>query len=682
MTTGSNLIKKTTLVSFLLAGLLFKSVQAQTPIPKASGNWKAPHTLEELSAAPVALIPFPQQVNWTKVKFPLQKKVPVFYQDLDSVKSSALALQRILQEKGINSHIQPIKQADALPSGSILLRIDSRPGLKKEGYQLSVRNQQTEIIGADASGLFYGIQTLAQLIQQKQGVNSLPGCEIKDWPAFGLRGFLFDTGRNFREITDLKAQIDRLAAYKYNTFHWHLTDNPAWRPESKIFPQLNDPKFRKQGRDENRSYSFDEIRELIRYAAEKHIRVIPELDMPGHSAYFEPTFGFKMSSEQGMVVLEKLIDEFCAEIPAKDCPIIHIGSDEVNIPNPKEFMIRMAARVRANGRQSMSWNPGLIPDKGGIIQKWRDEGSFEQRGKGNPFVDSYGSYLNWSDALTLIKRYFFQQPCHQQEGDSHALGGILCCWGDTRVVDKSKILLYNPVIPGMITYSESIWCGRPELEQEYVAKLPDSGSRAWAHFREFEGRLINHRDRYFKKDHFPFAAFSGTKWEVKGQASLTGGVLNFDDLLRSGLLKKPEGDSLILTTQLYSDAAKEIDVWIGFETAVRSTRKSAGLPEKGQWDANGGYIKLNGNLAPAPVFANPGAYRYLEDTWEQAPNEIPFTDEEFYWTRKPAKLKLNKGWNRIEVISKRSYKGQDWMFAFVPVRLNQDGKWVEAQGAD
>ncbi|MCH5719270.1 hypothetical protein [Niabella hibiscisoli] len=142
-------------------------------------------------------------------------------------------------------------------------------------------------------------------------------------------------------------------------------------------------------------------------------------------------------------------------------------------------------------------------------------------------------------------------------------------------------------------------------------------------------------------------------------------------------MKKPGGDSLVLTTQIYSDQAKNINAWIGFETPERSTRKSAGLPKTGEWDANGGYIKINGVAAPAPVFSSPGSYRYLEHTWFSPANEIPFTDEEFYWTRKPSKISLKKGWNDIEVVSKRSYKKQNWMFALVPVELNQDGKWTE-----
>ncbi|WP_316815489.1 beta-N-acetylhexosaminidase [Pedobacter nyackensis] len=639
--------------------------------------WLAPHTLKQLASAPTALIPFPQKAKWNNGAFRLQQNITILYQANDSLKNSAIALQDVLQQAGIKSNISAIKKGIPHKPGSIVLKKDAGLNIQKEGYHLKISNSGIEINGKDAAGVFYAVQTIRQLIQQDKRTVSLPTCEIEDWPAFSLRGFMHDTGRNFQEINSLKQQLDRLAAYKFNTFHWHLTDNPAWRPESKIFPQLNDPKFRKAGRNPDKSYSFDEIREIINYAAVRHIKVIPELDMPGHSAYFEPTFGFKMGSPQGMDVLEKLIDEFCAEIPVKDCPIIHIGSDEVHIDEPKLFITRMSARLKKNGRQPMVWNPGLKAEKGTIEQLWRDEETNDFQNITNPYVDSYAGYLNSSDALTLIRRYFFQQPCNREQSDSLALGGILCCWPDTRVEDKSKIFEHNPVWPGMITYSEALWCGRPQYEPVYMAKLPASGSDAWKHFNEFEKRLANHRDRFFKQDPFPFAAFSNVEWKIEGQGNITGGVLNFDDLINSGQLKAPENDTINLSTYLYSDREKEIYAWVGFETAARSTRKSAGLPEQGKWDANGGYIQLNDKNLPGPTWSAPGQYRYLEHTWFSPPNEIPFTDEEFYWSRKPVKISLKKGWNKLKVHSKRSYKEQDWMFAFVPVKLNNEHKWVE-----
>lgn len=348
-------------------------------------------------------------------------------------------------------------------------------------------------------------------------MQQLPGCNIIDWPAFALRGFMHDNGRNFQSIAMLKAQLDKLSWYKFNTFHWHLTDNPAWRAQSKIYPQLNSAQNRMHGRDPDSSYSFEDIRELIRYARERNISIIPEFDMPGHSKYFEPTFGFKMESEQGMQVLEKLIDEFCAEVPVSDCPIIHLGSDEVRIPNPAVFIKRMTARVKANNRKVMVWNPGLPPEQGTIEQIWLEDATFvHRRTSQNPYVDSYAGYLNNYDAYSLIQRYFFQQICSKPSGDTLALGGILCCWPDVRVGDKTKIPLYNPVWPGSITFSESLWCGRPDFTPNYMNVLPALGTEASNHFLEFEQRLRKHKQLFFSTDHFPYVPFGHIEWNMSG----------------------------------------------------------------------------------------------------------------------------------------------------------------------
>ena len=132
-------------------------------------------------------------------------------------------------------------------------------------------------------------QTLAQLKDEK---GRIPDVEIHDWSAYPFRGFMHDTGRNFQTIEMLKETIDLMSLYKINYFHWHLTDNPAWRIECKAYPQLNDPQYQRPGRDCGKFYTYDEIRELIAYAKERGITVMPEIDMPGHSAYFRSAFGF------------------------------------------------------------------------------------------------------------------------------------------------------------------------------------------------------------------------------------------------------------------------------------------------------------------------------------------------------------------------------------------------------
>lgn len=142
-----------------------------------------------------------------------------------------------------------------------------------------------------------------------------------------------------------------------NTFHWHLTDNPAWRIESKKYPELTAAKNHIETRDPGMYYTYEEIRDLIHYAKQKQIQVIPEIDMPGHSESFVTSTGFKMESKEGLKILKEILVEFFTEIPKELCPTIHIGSDEVKIPNPEGFMKEIISLCRANEREIIIWNP-------------------------------------------------------------------------------------------------------------------------------------------------------------------------------------------------------------------------------------------------------------------------------------------------------------------------------------
>lgn len=685
--------------------LIIKAANAQI---QQDGQWQAPQTLQQLKNAPVALIPFPREVKWRHLKYVLNSKINIHFSSTDTamVGYAIQSLEGILQGKTLYSKKTVSNEKLTSVKDGIRFLFNKNLSVKAEGYLLEINKNSIDIIAKDAPGFYYAVQTLRQLITKENNAWQIPACTIKDWPSFSVRGFMHDNGRNFQSIELLMQQLEILSQYKFNIFHWHLTDNPAWRPQSKIFPQLNDPQNRKPGRDPDSTYSFDDIRKIIKFAREHCMTVIPELDMPGHSKYFETTFGFKMETEQGMEVLEKLVDEFCNEIPATDCPVLHIGSDEVHIHNPKEFIQRMTARVKANGRKVMVWNPGLPPEKGTIEQVWRDDLTNGKRtNDNNPLVDSYAGYLNSYDALSLVQRYFFQQVCNQPNGDSMALGGILCCWPDTRVDDKTKISLYNPVWPGALAYSEAVWCGRPGYVPAYQSVLPEKGSTAWQYFEEFESRLANHREKFFSKAYFPFVKFSNAQWQLIGPfhrtendsitkaflqekslafqlpatvpvQNVTGNVLRMEGWFPSATLAKKATETIYLNAYIFSPQAQQINVMIGFETAVRSNRRSGGIPLTGRWDANGGTIFLNGKELKGPQWEKPGACRYLQPTWETPANEIPFTDEEFYWSRPPSIITLQKGWNKILVRLPRAYSDQAWMFAFVPVKQIH-GQWVE-----
>lgn len=681
--------------------------------PVGPPDWIPPVAMTLLENAKSPLIPFPREVTWGGGDWSPAADLRVVYPG-DQASMLGGALKSLKTAFAAHS----ITLTDSVAEGPVVrkpreLEISIVPDVVSgaEGYQMEVRADGVSIRGVDAAGAFYGVQTLLQMLRPGKAGPLVQQATIRDGPAFGLRGFMHDTGRNFQSLESLKEQIEIFAAYKLNVFHWHLTDNPAWRIECRVYPQLNDPKH--QTRDKGRIYSYEQILELIRYARERQVTVIPELDMPGHSAFFDRAFGFGMGSDKGMEVLEKLIAEFCQEIPAADCPYLHIGSDEVHIPNPQAFIDRMLKAVRSHGRKPLVWSPGLKADDGTIEQLWADEGSGSGRRKtAAPFVDSGGGYLNALDPLQLVMKYFFRQPAHQPAGDDKALGGILCCWPDVYVEDKTNIFRHNPVWPGMLAFSESIWGGRPVDAPQHSAVQPMENSVAGKHFREFGSRLAAHRDGYFAKLPFPFVKTSRIPWRIAGpferaqgvatdtgfepeksiQPNYTvggrtiswqetrGGTVVLRDRDGQGVMphKGPPATAYALT-YIHAQQAGTTHAWIGFETPARSNRQCAGIPPVGKWDAFGGQVWINDAPLPAPKWKQPGKYQYLKPTWFAPANEIPYTDEEFYWTREPAEIHLRAGWNKVLLRVPRGYDAQSWSFTFIPVKRAGD-RWIEEEG--
>ena len=135
---------------------------------------------------------------------------------------------------------------------------------------------------------------------------------------------MHDVGRGYISVEELKREIAMLSCFKVNVFHWHLTENQAWRLESKRFPELNDSV--NMTRFPGKYYTLEEARELVEYCKAHQVLLIPEVDMPGHSAAFVRAFGHDMQSPEGMKILKVLMDEVCETF---EVPYIHIGTDEV-----------------------------------------------------------------------------------------------------------------------------------------------------------------------------------------------------------------------------------------------------------------------------------------------------------------------------------------------------------------
>lgn len=339
------------------------------------------HTLCILGAGHLHLLPQPQQCVLAKGYFVVDKmqlSTPVLSQEW---KRFVTEMGGTLTDQSVSSI--NIKLVDA---------IDNVPVNLEEAYRLTITPKAITVEAVAERGVYWAMQTLYQLKEEKGKKIRLQCGTITDWPAFRIRGFMQDVGRSYLSLEELKREITILSRFKINTFHWHLTENQAWRLESKIFPMLNDSV--NMTRMAGKYYTLEEARELTEFCKAHQVLLIPEIDMPGHSAAFIRTFRHDMQSPEGMKILKLLLDEICETF---DVPYLHIGTDEVHFTNP-QFVPEMVAYIRDKGKKVISWNPGWKYKTGEIdmMQLWSYRGKAQQ---GIPAIDSRFHYLNHFDTF-------------------------------------------------------------------------------------------------------------------------------------------------------------------------------------------------------------------------------------------------------------------------------------------
>lgn len=568
---------------------------------------------------------------------------------------------------------------------------------QEEAYFLRVNSDSVILEAKTREGLFRGLQTVRQLGFNKDGKRWLAGCTITDWPAFRIRGFMQDVGRNYESLQMLKEQIDVMAAYKFNVFHLHLTDNPAWRLESKRYPELHDASS--MSRWPGKYYSQSDFLELVSYCNERFITLIPEFDIPGHCEAFRKAFGIdSMSDARVKPILLDLIDELCSFVPKEKMPFIHLGTDEVwdakEKPAP-DLLPALENRVRQNGRQVIVWRPGqkIEGDNTSITQLWSSAGKPKP---GHACLDSRLNYLNHLDPLAGVAQLYFDRICGAAHGDSLRLGGILCCWNDNNVSGEYEILRQNPVYPGMLTYSETSWHGQPvDFGDKYLARLPQPANPLFGEFQEFEKRLAEHRDKYFQDKPFPYVRQSQLVWKIIGPfdndgdvtrsfpvendiqesyringkkytwtGPVFGGTIHIHHFFGFPSLVSEKQGIVYAITNIWSPVDQEVGCWIGFQDWSRSGGRRGGpFPKQGQWHTTDPKVWLNGNVVNPPVWKHPGLAEKTE--------EIPFSDENYFF-RKPTKIRLKKGWNNVLLKVPQGGNSWKWMFTFVPVKVEND----------
>jgi hexosaminidase len=395
-----------------------------------------------------------------------------------------------------------------------------------ESYVLTVTPDAVTLVAPETWGALRGLETLLDLVEPGPRGLSVPAVTIQDRPRFRWRGLLIDSGRHFMPVEVLKRNLDGMAAVKLNVFHWHLTEDQGFRVESRIFPKLH------QKGSDGFFYTQEQIKDLIAYAADRGIRVVPEFDMPGHTTSWfvgHPELATESRAyaiERKWGIMEpamdptreevyRFLDAFIGEMATLfPDPVLHIGGDEVEghawdkstavaafkkakglASNPDlqaSFNKRLAQIVTRHGKTMMGWDEILHEDlpKGAIIHSWRGPESLAKAARlGFRGVLSNGFYI---DLIQPASQHYAVEPMEKDaatlepEQAARILGGEATMWSEfvnAETVDSR-------IWPRTAAIAERLWSPRD------VRDASDMYLRLERASRRLEWLGLEHRTGY------------------------------------------------------------------------------------------------------------------------------------------------------------------------------------------
>ena len=487
----------------------------------------------------IAIIPEPQNLSIGRSTFTLDDKMTIFWGVNDVLKPQALYLSDLI-DKTLDFELKLAEGDENITSRMIILQLNKIADARgDEGYTLDIGRKSVLITANTTKGIFYGIQTLYQMLISGKTVMEngrrfiiLPIVSIEDMPRFKYRGMHLDVCRHMFPVEFIKKYIDLLAFYKFNTFHWHLTEDQGWRIEIKKYPKLNEiGSWRKEtlvGHGGKTPFTYDgvpyggyytqnEVKEIVAYAQERMITVIPEIEMPGHSlaalasypelgctggpyevatkwGVFEDIYCTK---EETFDFLENVLVEIIELFPSE---YIHIGGDEApktrwmecvtcqktinreGLKDEKElqsyFIQRMEKFLNKYDKNIIGWDEilegGLAPNA--TVMSWRGtEGGIEAAKMNHDAVMTPGSHCYFdhyqanpkSEPLaiggytTLEKVYSYDPiPLDLSEIDSeHILGAQGNVWTEYMISPEHVEYM---ILPRMAALSEVVWTGNKD----------------------------------------------------------------------------------------------------------------------------------------------------------------------------------------------------------------------------
>lgn len=521
---------------------------------------------EQLEQAEVSIIPMPVSMKRTNSHFTVTSKTGIVVQQGHA---EALRVAHMLAQKFENAagFTVTVSEGNEQNLGKDIIYFTTKgaePSLGTEGYQLSVTNEVVTVKALEPAGLFYGMQTISQLLPAEiesstkvaDMVWQIPGVEIEDKPRFKWRGMHLDVSRHFMPLDFVKKYIDNMAMHKLNTFHWHLTEDQGWRLEIKKYPKLTEVgAWRKEtliGHAKDKPYTFDgkphggfytqeQAREIVEYARERFITVVPEIEMPGHAkaaiaAYpelgvtgeqvevatywgvFPDIFNVEEST---FAFLEDVLTEVMDIFPGE---YIHIGGDEalkdqwkasdriqekikeLGLKDEHElqsyFIRRMEKFINAKGRKLIGWDEilegGLAPNA--TVMSWQGlEGGIAAAKAGHDVVMTPIQYLYfWAaqgnpeteplagSGYTPLEKVYRFDPVPEEltpEEAKFVIGAQGCAW--TEYMEGPKDVEYM-VFPRMSALAEIVWSPKDSKNwKDFTNRLPKQ-------FKRYDMREINY----------------------------------------------------------------------------------------------------------------------------------------------------------------------------------------------
>ncbi|MCB9210652.1 MAG: beta-N-acetylhexosaminidase [Ignavibacteriales bacterium] len=476
----------------------------------------------------ISLFPQPLKIEWQDGSFLLSNNTVI----LESVNSKK-AIN--LFKKQLNFAISSCDNQNNYEKNIIKFLEDTE--LKKygnESYKLKITTSEILIFANAESGFFYAVQTLLQIISninsEKYSSIKIPCVEILDYPKYEWRSFLLDSGRQYQTVEFIKRYLNYLSMLKINKFHWHLTEGQGWRIEIKKYPKLTSVgAFVADGKEQKGFYTQDEIKEIISYAENLCIEVVPEIDVPGHSeaaliAYPElsctkkapeSVMGFSANlfcggNEATYKFLENVLDEVCELFPSK---YIHLGGDEApkdnwdnceickqkileeNLKNSDELQLyfskRLAEYLKIKNKEVIFWGDIIenevyeLPENT-VIYWWNyrknKDKAFKNALKINRKVicgTNQFTYLNypvtpWSkykeDRTFDLRDIFESNPSNIENPDSLVLGMGSSLWTDWNVRME---MIDKRVFPRILALADQMWYGKNNDEDfnKYYEKI-------------------------------------------------------------------------------------------------------------------------------------------------------------------------------------------------------------------